>query len=126
MMTVLTAILTISSPILLILGLLELAAWRDRRREAMVARQIRLTDALAEEIGPVVAPLVSKPLGRPWRVEVQVPVGRPAVVSRVVAIAHDVLTRTGANRYELVLTPTPLSAGPLGTAPRSVRRLQAA
>lgn len=126
MMTVLTAILTTSSPILLILGLLELAAWRDRRREAVVARQIRLTDALAEEIGPVVAPLVSKPLGRPWRVEVQVPVGRPGVVSRVVAIAHDVLTRTGAKQYELVLTPTPLSTGPLGIVPRSARRLQAA
>ena len=52
MMTAAVAILTMSSPILLILGLLELAAWRDRRREAMVARQIRLTDALADEMGP--------------------------------------------------------------------------
>lgn len=126
MMTAVVTILTVSSPILLVLGLLELAAWRERRRAAMVARQIRLTDALADELGPVVAPLVSKPLGRPWRVEVQVPVGRPAVVSRLVAIAHDTLTRTGAGRYELVLTPTPVSPRPLGTAPRAARRLQAA
>jgi hypothetical protein len=126
MTTVLIVILTLSSPILLVLGLLGLAAWRDRRREAVVARQIRLTDALADEMGPVVAPLVSKPIGRPWRVEVQVPVGRPAVVSRVVAIAHDVLTRTGASRYELVLTPSPAPARPLATAPRAVRRLQVA
>lgn len=126
MMTVAVGILTVSSPILLILGLLELAEWRDRRREAMVARQIRLTDALAEEIGPMVAPLVSKPLGRPWRVEVQVPVGRPTVVSRVVAIAHDVLTRTGAGRYELILTPAPVPARPIEPMPRAARRLQAA
>ncbi len=126
MMTAALAILTISSPILLVLGLLGLAAWRDRRREAMIARQVRLSDALAEDVGPIVAPLVSKPLGRPWRVEIQVPVGRPAVVSRIVAVSHDILTRTGAGRYELVLTPNREAARPLGTAPRAVRRLQAA
>jgi hypothetical protein len=126
MTTAAVTILTMSSPIVLVLGLLALAAWRDRRREAMVVRQIRLTDAIADEIGPVVAPLVSKPLGRPWRVEVQVPVGRPAVVSRIVTIAHDVLTRSGAARYELVLTPNAEPVRPLGIAPRPVRRLQAA
>jgi hypothetical protein len=126
MMTAALVILTMSSPILVVLGLLGLAAWRDRRREAMIARQIRLSDAIADEMGPVVAPLVSKPLGRPWRVEVQVPVGRPAVVSRIVSIAHDVLTRTGAGRYELVLTPNVERVRPLGSAPRAVRRLQAA
>jgi hypothetical protein len=126
MMTAALAILTMSSPILLVLGLLGLATWRDRRREAMLARQVRLSDAIAEEMGPIVAPLVSKPLGRPWRVDVQVPVGRPAVISRIVAVSHDVLTRTGAGRYELVLTPSPEAARPLGAAPRAVRRLQAA
>ena len=126
MMTPAVAILAMSSPILLVLGLLGLAAWRDRRREAMVARQIRLTDAITDEIGPLVAPLVTKPLGRPWRVEVQVPVGRPALVSRIVTIAHDVLTRAGAGRYELVLTPNEEPVRSLGAAPRTVRRLQAA
>jgi hypothetical protein len=126
MLTAALVILTVSSPVLLVLGLLGVAAWRDRRREAMVARQIRLTDAIADEIGPVVAPLVSKPLGRPWRVEIRVPVGRPALVSRIVTIAHEVLTRTGAGRYELVLTPSPELARPVGSAPRAVRRLQAA
>ena len=46
-MTAAIAILTMSSPVLVVLGLLELAAWRDRRREAMVARQVQLTDAIA-------------------------------------------------------------------------------
>jgi hypothetical protein len=126
MMTLAVAALTVSSPILVIFGLLGLAAWRDRRREAMIARQIRLTDAIAEELGAIVAPLVTKPLGRPWRVDIQVPIGRPATVSRIVGIAHDILTRTGAGRYQLVLTPTAAPVSALGAAPRTARRLQAA
>jgi hypothetical protein len=126
MLTTALVILTMSSPILVVLGLLALAAWRDRRREAVVARQIRLTDAIADEVGPVVAPLVSKPLGRPWRIEVQVPADRPALVSRIVAIAHDTLTRAGTSRYELVLTPTPAPVHALVTAARPTRRLRAA
>jgi hypothetical protein len=126
MMTAALVALTMSSPILVIFGLLALAAWRDRRREAMVARQIRLTDALADEVGPIVAPLVTKPLGRPWRVRIRVPAGRPATVSRIVAVAHDTLTRTGAGRYELVLTAEPAPVRSLGSLARTARRLQAA
>ena len=126
MITTAIVILTMSSPILVVIGLLALAAWRDHRREAMVARQVRLTDALADELGPVVAPLVVKPLGGPWRVEIRVPVGRPAIVSRIVAIAHETLTRSGAARYELVLTPQLASNRPVGSAVRPARRLQAA
>ena len=55
MMTTAIMILTMASPLLVVAGLLVLAAWRDHRREAMVARQIRLTDALANELGPIVA-----------------------------------------------------------------------
>ena len=40
MMTTAIVILTMSSPILVVIGLLALAAWRDHRREAMVARQV--------------------------------------------------------------------------------------
>jgi hypothetical protein len=126
MMTAAIVILTMSSPILVILGLLALATWRDPRQEAMVARQVRLTDAIADELGPIVAPVVAKPLGGPWRVQIKVPVGRPATVSRIVAIAHDTLTRAGASRYELVLTPEPVPVRPLGAALRTTRRLQAA
>ena len=39
-----------------ILGLLALAAWRDRRRDAVAARQIRLCDTIADELGAIVAP----------------------------------------------------------------------
>jgi hypothetical protein len=126
MVTAALVTLTMSSPILIIIGLLALAAWRDRRREAMVARQIRLTDAIADELGPIVAPVVSKPLGRPWRVNIRVPVGRPALVSRIVAIAHDTLARTGTRRFELVLTPELAPVRAVRTASRAGQQLRAA
>ena len=128
MLNAATVILTISSPILVVVGLLSLAAWRDRRREAVVARQIRLTDAIAGELGAIVAPVVAKRFGGPWRVAIQVPVGRPALVSRIVAIAHDTLTRSRTSPYELVLVPVPESATvrSLPVINRPTRRLQAA
>jgi hypothetical protein len=126
MMTAAMVILTMSSPLLVVIGLLALAAWRDRRRAAMVARQVRLTDAIADELGPVVAPLVVKRLAGPWRVEMRVPVGRPAIVSRIVSIAHDTLTRSGAARYELVLTPEVAPSRPVSSLARPARRLKAA
>jgi hypothetical protein len=89
MTTAATVILATSAPILVVGGLLALAAWRDRRREEIAARQIRLTDAITEALGPIVAPVVAKPLGGPRRAEIEVPVGRPVTVSRIVAIAHE-------------------------------------
>jgi hypothetical protein len=126
MMTAATVILTLSSPILVVVGLLSIAAWHDRRREAIVARQIRVTDAIANELGAIVAPVVTKPLGGPWRVAIHVPLGRPATVSRIVAIAHDTLSRAGAGAYELVLTPEPAPVRPFPAVGRPTRRLQAA
>jgi hypothetical protein len=46
------------SPVLFVAGLLAVAAWRDRQAAGATARQIRLTDALAEGTGPIVAPVV--------------------------------------------------------------------
>jgi hypothetical protein len=126
MTTAAVAILMVSWPILMMLGLLAQAAWRDRRREAMVARQIQLTDAIADELGAIVAPVVTKPLRGPWRAEIQVPIGQPAAVSRIVAIAHDSLTRAGMSRYELVLVPRAAPMRPLRAVTRQPRRLQAA
>ena len=125
MTTAAVAILMMSWRILMMLGLLAQAAWRDRRREAMVARQIQLTDAIADELGAIVAPVVTKRLRGPWRAEIQVPIGQPAAVSRIVAIAHDTLTRAGMSRYELVLTPRAAPVRPLRVVTRQ-RRLQAA
>lgn len=112
------------SPILTALGLLTLAEWRDRRRAAVIASQVRLTDAISTELGEIVAPVVSKPLGAPWRVEMHVPMARPALVSRILTITHAALRDLRIARYELVLTPEPT---PTRRAEGSrVRRLRAA
>src|SRR5262249_45114939 len=126
MLNAATVILTISSPILVVLGLLSLAAWRDRRRDAVIARQIRVTDAIASELGAIVAPVVTKPFGGPWRVAIHVPVGRPTIVSRLVAGAHEAPTRSSAGPYELGFGPQSAPGPPLPVVARSTRRLQAA
>ena len=86
-------------------SLLALAEWRERRRAATLARQIRLTDAIANELGAVVAPVVSRSARGAWRVTMRVPAARPALVARVLAIAQETLPRIDATPYELVLTP---------------------
>ena len=118
-------VLAMLSPILPAVGLLVLAEWRDRRRAVVIARQIRLTDAIAEELGAVVAPLVSRRLGRPWCVSMQLPVDRPPVAGRVLAITHRTLSGIGAARYQLVLTPA-VPAPATVTVLRSARRLRVA
>jgi hypothetical protein len=101
MLTILTGLMVAASPILMMVALLAWAEWRDRRRAATVARQIRLTDAISAELGPVVAPVVTRRLWGPWQVELAMPLGRPAVVGRVFEITHRVLP----GRYELRLRP---------------------
>ena len=114
------------SPVLTALGLLALAEWRDRRRAAAIAWQVRLTDAISAKLGGVVTPVVSKPLGARWRVAMHVPVARPALVSRVLAITDETLRELRVARYELVLTPEPAPARRgVSTAPHP-RRLRAA
>jgi hypothetical protein len=103
-----------ASPLLLVGGLLALAAWRDRRALAVIARQTRLSDALAEEAGALVAPVVTR-RGGAWRVRVAVPLGRPAVVAHVVGVLHRTLARLGDDPYEIVLTPRE-------PAPRAIAR----
>jgi hypothetical protein len=91
-------------PILIVLGLLELSAWRERVRVAAIEWQIALTDAIAEELGAVVAPVVRRGLWGPWRVEIPVPWARVTIVGRVLTTAHRVFSRT-RRPYELVITP---------------------
>jgi hypothetical protein len=99
---VIAAVVTALAPILFVAALLAVAAWRDRREAAQVARQIRVTDALANEVGAIVAPVVRKHRGG-WRVEIPAPLGRPGAVGRIVSVVSQSLR--GAGRYEIVLTP---------------------
>ena len=101
MLTALTGLALASSPVLMVVVLLVWVGWRDRRRAETVARQIRLTDAITAELGSVVAPVVTRPVGGPWQVELTTPLGRPALVGRVFEITHRVLP----GRYEIRLRP---------------------
>ena len=111
MMTRIAVMLTMLSPFLSVVALLLLAEWRERARAAAAARQIRLTDAIAAELGAVVAPVVTRGYGGPWRVRIAVPLGRPATVARVLAITHRVVERM-TGRYEIVLVPQEALARP--------------
>jgi len=113
MVTVAAVFATMLAPILVIVALLSLAAWRDRAREAATARQIRLTDVIAHELGAIVAPVVTKPLWGPWKVQIAVPFRRPSTVARVLSIAHQALERMTSGRYEIVLTPQEPAARPV-------------
>jgi hypothetical protein len=96
------------SPILIVVALLELAAWQDRRRSLAVAHQISLTDALARELGAVVAPVVRKPWWGPWQIEIAVPPARPSAVAVIPTVVQRALAfgeRMSPGRYRLVLTP---------------------
>jgi hypothetical protein len=107
-------------PLLVVGGLLALAAWRDRRREALVARQIRLTDAIAAEMGAIVAPVVEKPAFRPWQVRMAVPAGRPAMVARILAVTQATLDRIAGAPWEIVLEYQPASGPSVGPGRLSV------
>ena len=54
-----------------------LPGWLRRRRSESARRQILLTDALDAELGPIVAPVVTRPFWGPWRIEIAAPLARP-------------------------------------------------
>jgi hypothetical protein len=130
MMTAMSVMVVASAPFLVVLGLFALASWRDRSRSAIIERQIALTDAITRDLGAIVAPVVRKRPGGGLRVEVAAPLGRPAIVGRIVAIAHDVLAGSDRGRaYEIVLVPqadTRDGAPAPRVAPLAAVRLRAA
>ena len=105
MIQLISVLVTALSPVLFVVALLVLAGWREQWLEAETARQIRLTDALAEDMGAIVAPVVRKRWGAGWRIEMAVPLGRPALVGRILSVTHRTVQRMEPARYEIVLTP---------------------
>jgi hypothetical protein len=105
MMTRLAVLATTLTPLLVVGGLLWLAEWRDRWRDAALARQIRLSDAIGAELGAIVAPVVRKRWRGPWEIRIAVPLERPRVVARILDVTRTALERTALpDGYELVLT----------------------
>ena len=100
-METLVGLMLASSPLVLTVALLAAAERRDRRVQKEIGRQIALTDALHARLGALVAPVV-RLRGNRWRVNVAVPIERPAVVNAVVTTVDEVF---GPAAYELRLHP---------------------
>jgi hypothetical protein len=115
-METLVGLLLAGSPFALTIGLLLMGERRQRARQAEIARQIALTDALHVRMGALVAPVVRRHR-RVWQVSVAVPLERPHVVDDVMATVDEVFGRVA---YELRLHPQT----PPATARRAARIAQ--
>jgi hypothetical protein len=93
-------------------GPLLLADWSRKRRQQEIARQIALTDALDAELGPIVAPIVRKPLVGSWEIHLTIPIDQTGTAARVLSVVDCVFADVdgaGAPPYRIFLTtrPTP-------------------
>jgi len=91
---------------LLILGAVVVPGWIEKRRREAAELQGILTDAIDAEVGPIVAPVVKRPIWGPWQIEIAVPLGRRDTVGRILARAHKMLSAVDGMRpgaYRLVL-----------------------
>ena len=86
-----------------------LPGWLRRRRGESARRQIVLTDALDAELGPIVAPVVTRPFWGPWRIEIAAPLGRPVTVGRILAVTRRALGSDGMapDAYRVLLCDRP-------------------
>ncbi|HEX3175900.1 MAG TPA: hypothetical protein VHZ49_04430 [Methylomirabilota bacterium] len=108
-MIAVAVLVVLAMPALLLVGLLRLVDARQRRRDAVVARQIAVTDAIHAALGPVVAPVVRRGRGGRWTVVLAVAPDAPHVAS-MVGLARGVL----GDDTDIVLTALP--------TPRTVQR----
>jgi len=102
------AALIVVVPFLAVWGLLVLSGRVAESREARVARQIALTDAIHRELGAVAAPEVLRSWSRGWIVSVRVPLQQEALVGAIGRITHDLfrrLDRPEIPQVHLVLIP---------------------
>ena len=91
MLTVFATLLMVLSPLIVIGAPLVLVEAWQRRRARIVARQIRLTDAIHAELGGLFAPVVEKPAFRPWRVVFPISERRVPQLGRLMEITSRVV-----------------------------------
>ena len=114
-----TTIMIALIPFVLIWGLLRFARAVERRRDARVARQIVLTDAIHRELGAVAAPDVRRTWSGEWVVSMRLALAREGTVGTITRITHDLfrrLDRQDPPRLRVVLLPQ---------EPRPARRMLA-
>jgi hypothetical protein len=92
-MTILPGLMVAATPFLVVGGLLWLARGLSRRREARLARQIALTDAIHRELGAAAAPEVQQGWTGAWTVKMAVPLERAALVGALTRITHEFFAR---------------------------------
>jgi hypothetical protein len=112
-MTIEWGIVTVAAllPFAALVGLLWLARVIREKREAGVARQIMLTDAIHRELGAAAAPEVRRSWTRGWIVSMRLPLDREETVGVITRITHDLfrrLDREDPPRLRLVLIPQEL------------------
>lgn len=118
--TTLLGIAIVLGPFAAILGLLRLADRITERRDARYARQIALTDAIHRELGPIVAPTVSRRRGGGWLIRVTVPFDAPEVIATILRITDERFgagAGSGRPPYEVVLTRMAIRARPAAGRP---------
>ena len=113
------------TPFLVVIALLRCADFVSARRDARVARQIALTDAIHRELGAVAAPVVSRRSGGGWLVSMAVPLDRPGTTAAIVRITERMFAPDsgGADPLRIVLTPAatrPVSGTSAGSSGRRV------
>lgn len=110
--TLLTLIAAVAGALYLISligGPMVLMDWLRHRREETIRRQIALTDTIDATLGPVVTPVVAKPLWGPWQIRIAVPFTRPLPVVRILAVVREALSaadRMDPGRCEIIFTPS--------------------
>ena len=108
-------------------GPMLLVDWSRKRREREIARQIALTDALDGALGPIVAPVVTKPLFGPWEIQLTVPVDKSATMGRILSVVDEVFAdveEAASRPYRIFLStrPEPLREAHAFRTPRSATR----
>ena len=94
--------------------------WVRRRGEAVIARQIALTDALDRRFGAVLAPVVTRSPFGPWEIRIAVPLHRSALLPRMLAAVDEAFSGVegpdpSSCRILLTVTPDVRRAGGSGS-----------
>ncbi len=103
-MTALAGVLAVVGlPVAAMVGLLKLVDALERRRAAVITRQIEVTDAIHREFGAIVAPTVHRARGG-WRVRLPMDPRDPDTAG-VVELAARTLGPTAAVEVAVVAPP---------------------
>ena len=102
------AMAVVMVPAVALWALMKIRAAFERRRDAAVARQIALTDAIHRELGAVAAPVVRYGWLSGWTVSLPLPLDHEATVGAIARITTNLFRRLDAQdlpRLRMVLVP---------------------